>query len=124
MATGFCYVVARRLKAACRELSYNSRLLREPIAGVGRLRAGLLVKLSNNAKAEKRPAGLVCNFHPPLRTSFQRIILNRGAFRQWILSLPAEPRLCRETRFRRSGQTSRHRDPQKRGGSDYFFKPL
>jgi len=36
--------------------------------------AALLVKLGYNAKAEKRLAGLVCNFHPPFRTSFYWII--------------------------------------------------
>src|SRR5450631_1224443 len=42
--------------------------------GHGRLRAGLLVKLGYNAKAKKRLTGFVCNFHPPLRTSFYWII--------------------------------------------------
>ena len=36
--------------------------------------AALLVKLDYNAKAEKRLAGVVCNFHPPFRTSFNWII--------------------------------------------------
>jgi hypothetical protein len=43
-------------------------------SGHGRLRAALLVKLGCNAKAEKRLAGLVCNFHPPFRTSFNWIV--------------------------------------------------
>jgi hypothetical protein len=32
------------------------------------------VKLGYDAKAEKRPAGLVYNFHPPFRTSFNWIV--------------------------------------------------
>src|SRR6266851_589750 len=36
--------------------------------------AALLVKLGYNAKAEKRLAGLVYNFHPPFRTSFNWIV--------------------------------------------------
>jgi hypothetical protein len=32
------------------------------------------VKLGYNAKAEKGLAGLVCNFHPPFRTSFNWIV--------------------------------------------------
>jgi hypothetical protein len=37
-------------------------------------KAVLLVKLGNNAKAEKTLTGFVCNVHPPLRTSFYWII--------------------------------------------------
>jgi hypothetical protein len=36
--------------------------------------AALLVKLCDNAKAEKRPTGFVCNFHPQFRTSFNGIV--------------------------------------------------
>jgi hypothetical protein len=36
--------------------------------------AALLVKLGYNAKAEKRLAGLVYNFHAPFRTSFDWIV--------------------------------------------------
>ncbi len=44
-------------------------------AGCGRpARRALLVKLSYNAKAEKRLTGLVYNFHPPFRTSFNWIV--------------------------------------------------
>jgi hypothetical protein len=32
------------------------------------------VKLGYNAKAEKRLTGFVCNFHPPLRTSFNWMV--------------------------------------------------
>ena len=36
--------------------------------------AALLVKLGYDAKAEKRLAGLVYNFHAPFRTGFDRIV--------------------------------------------------
>ena len=37
-------------------------------------RNALLVKLSYDAEAEKRLAGLVCNFHSPFRTSFNWLV--------------------------------------------------
>jgi len=36
--------------------------------------SALLVKLGYDAKAEKRPTGLVYNFHAPFRTSFNWIV--------------------------------------------------
>jgi hypothetical protein len=36
--------------------------------------AVLLVKLGYDAEAEKRLAGLVCNFHSPFRTSFNWLV--------------------------------------------------
>ena len=36
--------------------------------------AALLVKLGYNAKAEKRLAGFVYDFHPPFQTSFNWIV--------------------------------------------------
>jgi hypothetical protein len=57
-----------------RAVSKDGQQYRFVIPGTRPLAEALLVKLGYDAEAEKRLAGLVCNFHPPFRTNFNWMV--------------------------------------------------